>query len=127
MAGWRGLWDTDSLGHQCGAWALALGIFLVTFTLLPLAKRFIGARRRRLTAQRPIQVHAAIDLAALLVERTNRLFLWGVALGLPSRDLTCPPRVERWLTVALVVLFWMQVALWALAAVRYGIEARRLR
>ena len=127
MAGWRELWHTDFLGNQFGAWALALGIFLVTFTLLPLAKRFIGARRRRLTAQRPIQVHAAIDLAALLVERTNRLFLWGVAVWLASRDLTFPPRVERWLTVALVVLFWMQVALWALAAVRYGIEARRLR
>ncbi|MGH8276373.1 MAG: mechanosensitive ion channel family protein, partial [Steroidobacteraceae bacterium] len=46
---------------------------------------------------------------------------------LGSRQLTFPPRIERWLTIALVMLFWMQMALWALAATRYAINLRRQR
>jgi len=131
MADWGRLWHTEFLGNELGAWALALGIFLVTFTLLPLARGFIGAQRRRLSARAPAghasQMYFAIDLAGLLAARTRSLFMWGVAVWLASRDLTFPPRLEHWLTVALVWLFWMQVALWALAAVRFGIDVRRLR
>ena len=127
MSAWGGLWHRDFLGNELGAWALALGVFLVTFTLLPLAKRFIAARRRRLSALQPRQAYFAIELAALLAARTNRLFLFGVAVWLASRDLTLAPRIEHWLTVALVWLFWMQVALWALTAVRFAIDVRRMR
>jgi small-conductance mechanosensitive channel len=127
MSDWRSLSQLSYLGNELGAWALALVVFLVTFTVLPIAARFIGAQRRRLAVLRPGQVHVAVDLAARLVERTNRVFLWGVAVWLASRDLTFPPRLERWLTVALVVLFWMQAALWAMTAVRYGIDLRRQR
>ena len=128
MPGWGGLWHGEFLGNELGAWALALGVFLVTFTLLPLAKGFIAARRRRLSALQPHrQAYFAIELAALLAARTNRLFLFGVAVWLASRDLTLAPRLEHWLTVALVWLFWMQVALWALTAVRFAIDLRRMR
>jgi small-conductance mechanosensitive channel len=127
VSDWHGVWQVSFLGNELGAWALSLVVFLVTFTLLPLAARFISAQRRRLAAHRPAQVLYAIDLAALLVERTGRLFLWAVAVWLASRDLTLPPRLERWLTVGLVLLFWMQAALWALTAVRFAIDVRRLR
>jgi small-conductance mechanosensitive channel len=55
------------------------------------------------------------------------VFLLGAAVWLASRDLIFPPRLERWLTVVLVFLLWMQVALWAMAAVRFAIDARRAR
>jgi small-conductance mechanosensitive channel len=121
------LWQIDFLGNTLGDWTIACAIFLVTFTVLPVAKGLIGAQRRRLGARTPSRVHPAIDLAALLSERTNRFFLWGAAAWLASRDLSFPPRVERWLTVALVLLLWMQVALWALATVRFAIDLRRQR
>jgi len=127
MLGWRELWHVAVLGNELGAWTLAFVTLLVTFTLLPLAKRFISARRRRLMGPGPPRVHVAIDLVAHLVERTNAVFLWAVAVWLGSRYLSLPPSVERWLTIALVLLFWMQAALWALAAVRYGIDVRRQR
>jgi small-conductance mechanosensitive channel len=95
--------------------------------VLPLAKRLLAARRERLSARGLAQVYVAIDLAALLARRTNRAFLWGAALWLAARDLTLPAGLERWLTVALVLLLWMQVALWAMAAVRFAIDLRRLR
>ena len=69
----------------------------------------------------------SVDLTATLVERTSRLFLLAVAVWLASRDLTFPPRAERWLTVAIVLLFWMQVARWAMTAVRFAIDVRRQR
>ena len=127
MSDWRGVWQVSFLGNGLGEWALSIIVFLVTFTVLPIAARFISAQRRRLAVNRPARVHYAIDLAALLVERTSTVFLWGVALWLASRDLALPPRLERWLTVALVLLFWMQAALWAMTAVRFAIDVRRLR
>jgi small-conductance mechanosensitive channel len=127
MAGWRALWQLEFLGNPLGAWTLALATFLVTFTVLPLVTGFISARRRRLISHGPPGVHFAIDLTALLIERTSRVFLWAVAVWLGSRHLTLAPRLERWLTIALVLLFWMQVALWAMTAVRYAIDVRRQR
>jgi small-conductance mechanosensitive channel len=127
MSDWQRVWQIIFLGNELGAWTLSLAVFLVTFTVLPLAARFISAQRRRLATRSPTQVHYAIDLAALLVERTSGLFLLGIAVWLASRDLIFPPRLERWLTVALVLLFWMQAALWAMAAVRFAVDARRRR
>jgi small-conductance mechanosensitive channel len=126
MSGWRELWHIAFLGNELGAWTLAFVTLLVTLTVLPLAKRFISVRRR-LIRHGPPQVHFAIDLTALLIERTSRLFLWAAAVWLGSRHLTFEPRVERWVTIAVVLLFWMQAALWAMAAVRYGIDVRRKR
>ncbi|HTC17180.1 MAG TPA: mechanosensitive ion channel family protein [Steroidobacteraceae bacterium] len=123
----HGLWQTSFLGNELGTWAIALAVFLVTFTVLPLARGFISAQRRRFNAGRPGHGPFAFDLAAHLVERTSRLFMGGVAVWLASRDLTFPPRIERWLTIALVLLFWMQAARWAMTAVRYAIDLRRQR
>ena len=127
MLGWREVWHLDFLGNPLGAWTLALLAGLVTFTVVPVVTRFISARRRRLSRHGPLRVHFAIDLIALLVERTSRLFVWAAAVWLGSRYLTFEPRVERWLTVVLVLLFWVQAALWAMAAVRHAIDVRRQR
>jgi small-conductance mechanosensitive channel len=126
MADWGALWQHTFLGNNLDAWVVSVAVFLITFTLLPIAKRFMLALRRRRLAS-PAQRHYAADLMLLLVERTSPLFLVGAAVWLASRDLTFPPRVEKWLTITLVFLFWMQVALWAMTAVRFAIDARRAR
>src|ERR1700734_678749 len=124
-------WQIEFLGNDFREWAIALAAFLVTLTVLPIVKRFISVRRAR-WAERETQTqrvgapaHHAIGLTALLVERTSWLFLWAVAVYLGSRDLTFIPRVERFLTIGIVLLFWMQAGLWAMAAVRYAIDLRR--
>ena len=121
MSLWSDLTQVEFLGNDLKSWAISLGIFLVTFTILPLLKRAISARRRRRT---DLTAGHLADLAATLVVRTGRTFLWGVAVWLASRELSVPPRVERVLTVLIVVLFWMQVARWAMTALRYAIEVR---
>jgi small-conductance mechanosensitive channel len=131
MPSFEKFWQIEFLGNEVHEWAIALATFLVTLTVLPIIKRFISARRRR-WAERESQAthvgapaHHAIGLTALLVERTSWLFLWAVAVYLASRDLTFPPRVERFLTIGIVLLFWMQVGLWAMSSVRYAIDLRR--
>ncbi len=125
MNSWRELTQVEFLGNDLQTWVVALGIFLVTLTLLPLLRRYLSAhRRRRADASTG---HLAVDLTASLAERTSRLFLWGAAVWLASRDLTFPPKVEHWLTIALVLLFWMQAARWAMTAVRFAVDARRRR
>jgi small-conductance mechanosensitive channel len=125
MSGWRALWHFEFLGNELGEWAVAFTIFLVTFTVLPLVKRAISRQRRR---EAPTtQGYVALDLLAVVVAKTSRLFLWGVAVWLASRDLTFPDKVERILTVVLMLLFWMQLALWTMAAIRYGLNLRRQR
>ncbi len=121
------LWQTEFLGNSLGDWAVALAIFLITLALLPLANRVIAAQRRRLAARAPLGVHPALDLVAVLVARISPVVLWGAAVWLASRDLTFPPRLERVLSVTLVLLLWVQLALWASAAVRFAIELRRAR
>src|SRR6516225_12376437 len=122
MSGWREWWHYQFLGNDLGSWLIALAIFLVTFTVLPLLRGLISAYRRRRRVQAPGQTYFAVDLALALVEHTKPLFLWGVAVWLASRDLTFPPVFERWETVVLVVLFWGQVAQWVMTGVRHAID-----
>jgi small-conductance mechanosensitive channel len=125
MSGFNSLWHFEFLSNELGEWAIALVIFLVTFTVLPLVKRAISRQRRR-EPPGP-QGYIALDLLAAVIERTNRLFLLGVAVWLAARDLNFPTRIDRGLNAALVLLLWMQLALWAMAALRYAIGLRRQR
>jgi small-conductance mechanosensitive channel len=118
-------WHFEFLDNELGTWMIALAIFLVTFTVLPLAKRVISAQRRR---EYPAsQAYRVLDMITALVEHTSRLFLWGVAVWLAARDLNFPDKIDRALNVVLVLLFWMQMALWALTAIRHALGLGRRR
>ena len=125
MSGWKALWHFEFLGNELGGWAVALAIFLITFTVLPLAKRVISARRRR--EYQTGQGYYALDMLAALAEHTNRLFMWGVAVWLASRNLAFPDKIDRALNIVLVLLLWMQIALWVMTAVRHALGLGRQR
>jgi small-conductance mechanosensitive channel len=126
MSGWDRLWHFEFLGNELGSWVAALVIFLVTFTVLPIVRRTISARRRR-KAPPTTQGYYALDLLAAFAEHTNRLFLWGVAVWLAARDLNFPERIDRALNVVLVLLLWMQIAIWVMTAIRYAFGVRQQR
>jgi MscS family membrane protein len=127
MVRWQDILHFEFLGNPLMNWGLAVITFLVTLTVLPIIKGFIAARRRSWTPNDRLQFHAAIELTTLLVARTSRVFLFAVALYLASRHLTFPPPLERVITVIIVCVFWLQVGLWGMAAVRFGIDYRRAR
>jgi predicted lysophospholipase L1 biosynthesis ABC-type transport system permease subunit len=66
MSLWSNLTHVAFLGNDLKTWAISLGIFLVTFTILPLLKRAISAHRRRRT---DLTAGHLADLAADLLGR----------------------------------------------------------
>jgi small-conductance mechanosensitive channel len=132
MLSWHEIWRTEILSNTAGDFVLAALAFLVTLTVLPLLKQFIAARRRS-WAERHTDPPVPIQLTTLLIERTSRIFLWGVALFLASTVLTFPPsrpvahRIEHAVDVATVFIFWYQIGRWAMAAARFAIDRRHRR
>ncbi len=127
MTPWHDVLQFEFLDNPIIKWVLALVTFSVTLTVLPIVKGFIAARKRSWTPTDRLQFHTAIELTAILAERTSRVFLFAVALYLASRHLAFPDRLERIITVIIVCVFWLQVGLWAMAAVRFAIDQRRSR
>ena len=126
MSQLAGLWQTQFLWNDVGDWVVAGAIFLATLTLLPLIKSYVSSRRRKwLEAER--ELPTAIEVSTLLIERTSRLFLWTVALYLASTQLQFPHRLEQIIGGAIVLTFWFQIGLWAMAAARFAIDRRARR
>jgi small-conductance mechanosensitive channel len=123
MPDWHRIWNSVYFGNGVDQWSVALGAFLLTFTLLPLFKRLVAVRRRQWReSERPLPV--AVELTALLIARTSRLFLWVLALWFASTFLYIPERIDRVIHFIMVVAFWIQAGLWGMAAVRFAIERR---
>ena len=123
MPNWSALQNTQLLHNSLADWLLAGLAFLLTFTVLPLARRYLESRRRRHAGR---ELPAAVGLLAHLAAHTSRIVLWTTALYAAERILTWPARIDRLFDIAIVVGFWLQVGLWAMAAVQYGLQRRRL-
>jgi len=109
-------------GNDLRSWAFALLVFVLLFTVLPLARAAIQGRLRKLHPQQP---KGALVVALALIDRTTRLFLFAVALWLAIRSLAIPPRLDRGLDIALQAIVWFQVALWGTTLVGRLVETRR--
>ncbi|HEY2591861.1 MAG TPA: mechanosensitive ion channel family protein, partial [Steroidobacteraceae bacterium] len=123
---WEAARQTSVLGNTVADWTIAGAAFLITFTALPLVRGFIAARRRR-WAEAHREQPVAIEIAALVAERTSRLFIWAVAVAFASALVSLPPRVARWIQVATIFIFWFQIGLWCMVTVQYAVERRRRR
>jgi small-conductance mechanosensitive channel len=115
------LLERTVLGNSTRAWGFALVAFLATFTILPLLKGFVASRLKRVSRSK---MPTGLELASLLVSRTTKLFLWVAALWIGQRFLDLPPRIEQFSKVLIVVVFWIQVGVWASAAVRFALERK---
>lgn len=115
---------TVFLGNSLGDCLLAGLAFLVCFFVLPAIRAFVMARARRL---RDSDTPAWIDLVLLLIKRTHALFLWVVALWVGERFLMLPARVEKISDAVIVLTFWIQVALWGVAAAEFFLRQRQER
>ncbi|HEU4531539.1 MAG TPA: mechanosensitive ion channel family protein [Steroidobacteraceae bacterium] len=111
----------EFLGNTVLSWLFAAAAFFVTFTVLPLVRGYLSAMRKR----KPVHEHMAIDLALVLASRTTRLFLLAVAIWVGSLPLQLPDRVEKIENGAMLVVLWIQIGLWAVAAVRFFLDRRR--
>jgi small-conductance mechanosensitive channel len=123
-------WKRGLLWNSVGDWTIALIVFVaVFFGLLAFRQIFRSRRRRWIEAGRPLPL--ALDLTTQLIEKTSRLFIWGVALYSAIEQLEFPPaihlahRIDHGVDVLITLIFWYQVARWAMATLRYSIDQRR--
>jgi small-conductance mechanosensitive channel len=118
----REIGQTVYYGNTLLAWTKAVLTFALWFTVLPLARAFIARRVRRRVADHPIEFLVSVQT---LLDATTRIFMFAVATYLAMRWLRIPPRADRYIDTALLVIVWWQVALWLSAAVRHAIDTRR--
>jgi len=123
-------WNHGLLWNSVGDWTTALVVFLAAFIGLLTIRRIIRSRRRNWRdAGRTVPY--ALDLTTLLLEKTTRLFIWGVALYSAFEQLSFPDtnhlahRIDRGVDVVITLIFWYQVARWATATLRYSLDRRR--
>lgn len=116
--------DRIWLDNTIAQWLIAGLAFLVCFFVLPAIRLFVVARSRQLAGR---DVPPWIDLVLLLIKRTRRLFLIVVAVYVGERFLELPPRVETISTSVIVLTFWIQAALWGVAAAEFTLKQRQER
>lgn len=111
-------------GNSLADWMIAAAAFLVCFFVLPAIRLFVVARSRQLVGR---EVPPWIDLVLLLLRRTRRWFLVALALYVGERFLVLPERVNDISTAIIVLTFWIQAALWGIAAVEFTLKQRQER
>jgi len=116
------LGQTVYYGNTLAAWVKAILTFVLWFTVLPLARAFVARRLQKDVARHPI---AFLLMLRVLIDATTRLFMLAVASYLAMRWLEVPPRADRYIHVAILVVVWWQVGRWLSAATKHLIEMRR--
>jgi small-conductance mechanosensitive channel len=115
------LLDYTFLDNTVLDWGLAALAFLFTFLVIPFV-RGVVRKRHRLSMHTNRSV--ALELITLLVGKTSRLVLLILALYLAENILTLPAKVDRIFDIVIIVGAWIQVGIWATAALRFTITRR---
>jgi small-conductance mechanosensitive channel len=124
------IWKQGLLWNSVGDWAVALVVFLAVLIGLFAIRRVVRSRRRKWTGSGR-SVPLALDVGSQLLEKTSRLFIWGVALYCAIEQLTLPDsnhiahRINRGVDVFITLIFWYQAARWATSSLRYFMDQRR--
>ena len=116
--------DQTFFGNPVRTWALAGAAFTAVMVLLPTIRRLVIARVGKVPAEmRPPWV----ELVLLLITRTRPLWIFVAALYAGERVLDLPARVERISTGIIVVVAWMQAAVWGVAAIEFLLRNRQAK
>ncbi len=121
MPEWTELLEYEFLGNGPVAWLAAIIAFLVTLTVLPIVKGFVSNRAAK---REGAGLPRGLELLAMLIMRTSRWFIWVVAIWAATSLLVMPVRVTRVITALFIITFWLQVGLWAIAAIRFWLNRR---
>jgi small-conductance mechanosensitive channel len=116
--------DEMFLGNTLRAWAMAAAAFVGVMVLLPVIRGLVIARVRRIRKEdRPPWA----QLVLLLITRTRRLWIFVAALYAAERFLDLPDEVEKVSTAVIVVVAWLQAAVWGVAMIEFLLRNRQAR
>lgn len=116
--------DQVFLGNPLRSWAMAAAAFFGVLVLLPVIRGLVVARVRRVPKEaRPPWA----QLVLLLITRTRALWIFVAALYAAERFLDLPDRVEKISTTVIVVVAWLQAAVWGVAMIEFLLRKRQAR
>ena len=116
--------DQVFLGNPLRTWLLAAAAFVGVLLLLPLLRQFVIARVRRIRQEdRPPWA----DLVLLLITRTRRLWIFIAALYAAERLLDLPDHIERISSAVIIVVAWLQAAVWGVAMIEFLLRNRQAK
>jgi small-conductance mechanosensitive channel len=114
--------DLKFVGNTVTEWGLATVAFLVTFTVLPLLKKYL----LRVAKRHPQATDLVIVQVSLrLIPRTSRIFVLVVALNAAMRFVDFAHKIERGLEFLIQVGLWFQIGLWAITIVECLLDRRQ--
>lgn len=116
--------EFEVLDNSLLAWATGLGAFLAIWLILVIVRRVVRSRLDRLAERTQ---NLAVRLIGHAVEKTTGWFLFVVALCLALQLLDFPARFETWLGRIIALALFVQLGLWANAALYRFLEVRRER
>jgi len=108
-------------GNTIAEWIAAGIIAIAVWSVLWFVRSLVASRYKRyLTGEHTVPVR----LLAYLIGNTRQILFLGVALYAGNESLTLPPKVERNLANAILILILLQVGLWAGSALRFYLELK---
>ena len=120
VSSWDEFQKLQLLGNSPRDWLVAALAFLIALLILPVVRRFLKARISRETRPQA----TVLALIANLIEHTSRMVVWVAALYLAERLLRWPHKVDQIFDVLITVGIWLQMGLWLIAAIRFGLMNR---
>jgi small-conductance mechanosensitive channel len=112
------------VGNSVEDWAFAVVAFAVTFTVLPLLKKYLSRLVKRSASDN--ERHSAW-LALRLIPRTSRIFILVVAINAGMHFLNFSRRIDEVLHVLILTGFWFQIGLWAMTAIEFLLERKQVQ
>jgi small-conductance mechanosensitive channel len=99
-------------------WLLAGLVFVATFLVVPFVRGRIRAQQQKWhSRQNPL-----LELISRLTGAASQLVVLSLALYFAEKLLALPPEIDRVFEVVIVFGATYQLALWAVAALRFGVE-----
>lgn len=114
--------ETIIAGNTITAWAISLGVMLAVIAGLFLLRRVAVARIRAFASRTNTRID---DLIADVLAHTRTFFIIAVGISVASTSLVIPSVWSGRLRVVLVILYFLQIALWATAAAKFVLEQYR--
>lgn len=110
-------------GNPLGDWLAAGVVALAVWLVLSIARRVLATRAQPAHAARQ---PTAVRLVLYLLGSTREFFVLALALDAGAQVLTLPPREQHALSNLVLILFLVQVGLWAGRAVRFYLDLKTL-
>ena len=115
--------DIIFLGNSLLLWVLALLIFIGVFLILQAISKLIGVRIR--SAQKKGKTLNRSTFL-IIVHQTKTIFILVLSLYIASSLLTLSDKVTLYIKTAFIIVFWIQVGIWASQVLAHVISQKNL-